>query len=132
LRGNGEPPSLAVDEDVCEADFRKYLSVAIRNCVQSTDVADLSVHVRLQIAQLIASETAVSDVCQALSALTDLSIRVDILEFVRQNAADCFGIVALKSLRPRLLKLDQRSLTFRLPGWTIGAEGRRANQKREP
>jgi hypothetical protein len=132
LSGYCEPAPLTVDEDVREPNFSASFSLGIHNSVQSANIAELPIDVRMQFAQLIASRPAVDYFRQAFSAVVQLPIRIDILEFLGQNADNCVRIVPLKRLRPGLLKLNQGALVFSLSGWAIGAEGKRANQKREP
>jgi hypothetical protein len=58
-------------------------------------------------------------------------MKIHVLKFLCQQAANCVGIALIESLRPRLLDLNQGTLVFGLPGRTA-AKGKRTNQKRQP
>jgi hypothetical protein len=119
-------------EDVREPNPGANLPLGIQHGVQSSNIGEVAIDVRMQFAQLIASRPAVDDARQVLSTATQHPIKIHLLEFLGQNAADGVGIVPLERLRPGLFKSNQGALLLSLPGWTTATKSKRTNQKREP
>ena len=122
------PASIAVNEDVGEADASYWFAGWIKNLVQSADEGGIAVDVCMHIFQTILPRPALGNVRQRGGAVVEFALDASVLKFIGEEAGDGSGIVLFERVCPGTFEVEQCGFRLWL-GWAGGRGRRHAKSK---
>jgi hypothetical protein len=131
LAGDGEPAAVAVSEDIGEADFGFDGAVRQDHGVEAADVADVSVDVGMQIAQLVGTGLALRKMIEHDAAAVDGAVRAVVFEVVGEDAGERGGIVGFEAFGPGVFDVNEGVGSFGVFGAIGGEEGQGKKQEED-
>lgn len=131
MSGQGLPASVAIGEDVGEANAGHEFPGGIRNLIQTANEGEVAVYVGVYLGEVIRPGSPLGDVRQHLAAGVQGAVHVGVFEFVGDHAGDSIGIFAAEGVGPGMFQLDERRLGLRLILRAIFGEGGHGQQEGE-
>ena len=124
MTGERLPASIAVRENVGEADAGQHLASRVDQCGQSPRKTTVALDVCAHFREMVDSRLPVRDVLEHLIASVQRAVDINFFEFVGHHASDSASVLAGKRSSPILFEFDERALGLRLISWTVRAKCR--------
>ena len=133
MRGHRLPSSISINIDVRKPDPGHNLALCVHCRRQSPYVAEVAINMGAQLVQFMVERPVVRSLGQRCRTIEDISLRIRILEFLGEDAAQSRRVSLFEGIGPGSLDVDERSFILGLPRRTrCGAGERTKNQDPQP